>query len=167
MTEQVQTGQASTEEDALPPVPEPREIPSEYFDMMTACDRYLAVESDDEIAAEIEYVVAFTYYEYDHLDEAVDRFGSLALSRGRIDTERAQVSAELLLDSLALQRRFTDMKTWIDRFKTSESLNTGAFAVRLQELSEQVDFKQCQDSFTNESFEACGHCYIAFVETHF
>lgn len=167
ITEQVQTGQASTEEDALPPVPEPREIPSEYFDMMRACDRYLATEADAEIATEIEYVVAYTYYEYDHLAEAVDRFGELALSRGRIDTERAQVSAELLLDSLALQRRFGDMKTWIDRFKASRELNTGAFAVRLQELSEQVDFKQCQDLFTNESFEECGHCYIAFVETHF
>ena len=166
-TQTVETGQASTDESALPPVPEPREIPVAYFDMMTACDRYLERDPTSEIATEIDYVIAYTYYEYDHLDEAVTRFGDLALAQASVDLERAQVSAELLLDSLALQRRFADMKVWIDRFKGSTALNSGGFAVRLNQLSEQVDFKQCQDMYGQGSFEACGQCYITFVETHF
>lgn len=166
-TQAVETGQASTNENELPPIPEPREIPAAYFNMMTACDRYLERDPTSEIATEIDYVIAFTYYDYDHLDEAVVRFGDLAMSQARVDLERAQVSAELLLDSLALQRRFADMKIWIDRFKGSNELNSGSFAVRLNQLSEQVDFKQCQDLYTQEAFEECGQCYITFVETHF
>ncbi|MFT4703076.1 MAG: TolA-binding protein [Bradymonadia bacterium] len=167
-SEDVTTGQASTEEDSLPPVPEPREIPQAYRSMMTACDRYLdAAAPNPEVAVEIEYVVAYIYYEFDQLDEAVARFGDLAIHRSGVDPQRGRVSAELLLDSLALQRRFSDMKVWIDRFKETPTLNSGPFVAQLQRLSEQVDFKNCQDLFSNNEFESCGQCYVDFVNTHF
>lgn len=161
------SGAASAGEDDLPPVPEPQEIAQQYLRMMTACDRYLATSPTIEDAVQIEYVVAYMYYRFDHLAEAVPRFGQIAMNYNNVDSQRAQVAAELLLDSLALQRRFSEMKEWIDTFKATPALNTGTFASRLMLLSEQVDFKQCRDLQLTDQNEEAGYCYTAFVETHF
>ncbi|MCB9531633.1 MAG: tetratricopeptide repeat protein [Myxococcales bacterium] len=161
-------GTATTDEDELPPVPEPREIPETYTQMMNACNRYLATTSDPARAAEVEYVVAFLYYNYDHLDEAANRFGAIALDHPEVTDQRAVTSAELALDSLALARRFEDMKVWIDRFKASARLNTDPeFSALLQDLSAQVDFRQCLGEQTDLKYEEAGHCFIGFVENHF
>lgn len=164
---QAVTGAASTDEDAMPPIPDPQPIAPEYERMMTACDRYLGTSPGVEDAVQIEYVVAFMYYRFDHLDEAVQRFGSLAMNRYNVDLPIATVSAELLLDALALQRKFDDMKEWIDTFKATAALNTGEFGARLLLLSEQVDFKQCRDLQDRAMGRDAGLCYIAFVETHY
>ena len=168
LADSVQSSGASTaEEDELPPVPVARPIPDEYERMMTACDRFLATGPEPRIATEIEGAVAYVYYEYDHLDEAVRRFGDIALNRVTYDSVRGRAAAELLLDSLALQREFGQMKDWIDRFLVTDALNTGTFAERLRVLSEQVDFRQCLEMNNRSEYEDAGHCFIAFVEDHF
>jgi TolA-binding protein len=161
------TGASTAEEDELPPVPVARPIPDEYSRMMTACDRFLATAPEPGVATEIEGAIAYVYYEYDHLDEAVLRFGEIALNRVEYDAARGRAAAELLLDSLALQREFGQMKDWIDRFKDTPQLNTGSFAERLRVLSEQVDFRQCLEMNNRNDYEDAGHCFIAFVENHF
>jgi TolA-binding protein len=160
-------GDVTVDEADLAPTPDPMEIPREYQRMMDACDLYLATGPEAERAAEIEYVIAYTYYDHYHLDEAVSRFATIATERTRYDAERGRVSAELLLDSLNQQRRYEDMKLWIDRFKANPAINVGSFAVQLQTLSEQIDFIQCNGRFADREYEEAGHCYIAFVESHF
>lgn len=159
-------GQAAQDEADLPPVPVPREIPPGYMRMMDACDRYLAVNPDPEKAVEIDYVVAFMYYDFDHLEEAARRFGELAVRFADVDAPRAQVAAELMLDSLALQRDYTSMREWITRFRASP-LNHGEFAVRLALLSEQITFRECRQLQEAEQHEEAGPCFVAFVEDHF
>lgn len=160
-------GTVSVDEAGLAPTPDPLPIPDEYQRMMDACDLYLATDPSPELATEIEYVIAYTYYDYYHLDEAVDRFAVLAMERTRYDAERGRVSAELLLDSLNQKRDYEGMKVWIDRFRATPSINSGGFAVQLQTLSEQIDFIQCNGKFADEDFTEAGQCYIAFVESHF
>ncbi len=160
-------GNVTVDEAGLAPTPDPIPIPDEYGRMMNACDVYLATGPEAEVATEIEYVIAYTYYEYYHLDEAVERFATLSTDERNAGSERATVSAELLLDSLNHQRRYEDMKRWIDRYRQTPSINTGAFAAKLQTLSEQIDFIQCNGDFADEKYEEAGNCYIAFVESHF
>ena len=168
LAESVQgSGASAAEEDELPPVPVARPIPEEYTRMMSACDRFLATGPTPNVATEIEGAVAYVYYEYDHLDEAVRRFGDIALNRVQYDSQRGVAAAELLLDSLALQRKFSEMNDWIDSFKATEGLNTGSFAERLRVLSEQVGFRQCLEMNNRGEYEDAGHCFIEFVEEHF
>jgi TolA-binding protein len=158
--------QMAQAEQELPPIPEPQEITEDYARMMTACDRYLGTSPTMEDAVQIEFVTAYMYYMFDHLDEAADRFSRIAMQYNTTDTPRAQLSATLLLDSLAILRRFDDMKTWIDMFKATPAIYQGNLAVQLDGLSESIDFKQCRDLQTTERFIEAGECYLTFVQTH-
>lgn len=155
-------GTAMQQEDDLPPIPEPEEIPAEYQRMMSACDRYLEHTTDPELAAELDYVVAYVYYDYNHLDEAVRRFGEFALERSDADFERASASAELVLDSLALQRKWGEMREWITRLQASR-VNRGELATRLTALREQVSFKECRDMQQEDDFNGAAYCFFNFV----
>lgn len=155
-------GTSMQSEDELPPIPEAEPIPDEYTRMMTACDRYLKKTTDPELAAELDYVVAYVYYDYNHLDEAVRRFGEFALERNDVDPERAAASAELVLDSLALQRKWGEMREWITRLQASR-LNQGDLAVRLTTLREQVSFKECRDLQEVKDFKGSAYCFFNFV----
>lgn len=161
-TAQGSDGTAMQSEDELPPVPEPEEIPQEYTRMMNACDRYLAKTTDPQLAAELDYVVAYVYYDYNHLDEAVKRFGEFALERSDADMERATASAELVLDSLALQRKWGEMREWITRLQGSR-LNRGELAGRLTMLREQVSFKECRDMQQVKDYKGSAYCFFNFV----
>lgn len=151
----------------LPPIPEPREISTGFASMLSACERYL--KTGPEVSAEtaeIEYAVAYTLYDYDHLDAAIPKFGRLALDLYTAEPGRAQVSAELLLDSLALQRRFPEMKEWIGRLATAP-VGQGKLAPKLRELGEQVNFKECRDLQQAKKFEDSGLCFVDFAQNHF
>ena len=151
----------------LPPIPVPREISQAFVNMLSACERYL--KTGPEVSAEtaeIEYAVAYTLYDYDHLDAAVPKFGRLALDLYAAEPGRAQVSAELLLDSLALQRRFPEMKEWIGRLATAP-VGQGKLAPKLRELGEQVNFKECRDLQQAKKFEDSGLCFVDFAQNHF
>lgn len=164
----LQTTALGTDEDAikegeeLPDIPEKEEIPQEYQRMMTVCDRYLENTTDDELAAELDYVLAYLYYDYNHFDEAVRRFGEFALERDDVDRERAVASADLLLDSLALQRKWKEMKEWIERLQASP-LNEGSFGGRLATLGEQVAFRECRDLQQQKDHENAAYCFFDFV----
>ena len=151
----------------LPPIPEPREISTGFASMLSACERYLKTGPEDSAeTAEIEYAVAYTLYDYDHLDAAIPKFGRLALELYTAEPGRAQVSAELLLDSLALQRRFPEMKEWIGRLATAP-VGQGKLAPKLRELGEQVNFKECRDLQQAKKFEDSGLCFVDFAQNHF
>ena len=155
-------------ESDLPPIPEPAEITEDYSRMMTACDRYLGTSPSVEDAVQIEFVTAYMYYSFDHLDEAAGRFSRIATNYQEVDPQRAVLSATLLLDSLAVLRRFDDMKTWIDMFKAMPvMMGDPTFGTQLVQLSESIDFKQCRDLQTTGRYVEAGDCYFAFVETHY
>ena len=159
-------GQAMQEEGQLPPVPEARPIPQEYQNMMAACDRYLAAGTTPETAVEIEYVIAYMYYSYDHLEEAARRFQELATTKATIDRERAEESVMLLLDCYALQRDWGAMRRYIEQFQSSP-LNRGELGAALTRLGEQVSFKECRDMQEASNHQGAAYCFFDFVNNNF
>jgi tetratricopeptide (TPR) repeat protein len=154
--------ESQVNDEDLPPVPEPKEIPPKFENMLSACDRFLAQEGDAETEAEIEYAIAYIYYDYDHLDEAATRFGELATTKDEVDPERASLAAELMLDSFALQREWGEMRRWIERLQQS-ALATGEFGERLQTIKEQVSFKECRTLQVDENYDDAARCFVDFV----
>jgi tetratricopeptide (TPR) repeat protein len=164
----VDSGNAMTSsEEDLPPMPEPSPISEDYQRMMSACDLYLGTSPSQEDAVQIEFITAYMYYTFHHLDEAAQRFGHLATTYGGVDPERARLSAVLLLDSLAVQRKFEEMKEWIDRLRAMPLMNEGELGAQLAVLSERIDFKRCRDMQTTGRHVEAGYCYYDFVETHY
>lgn len=159
------TENSGVNENEMPPVPEEKEIPERFNRMLTACDRFLAQDGDEQTEAEIEYAIAYIYYDYDHLNEAAQRFGQLATTKDDVDPQRAALAAELMLDSFALQRDWGEMRLWIDRLQQS-SLATGEFGVRLQTIKEQVSFKECRGLQVDEQYEDAALCFVDFVNAN-
>ena len=159
------TGQAGRGEDELPPVPVPRPLPETFEATRVACDRYVETGVNQSQVAAIDFALAYTLYEYNHLEEAIPRFGALATDFVAVDRDRAQASAELLLDSYALLRRYEEMGPWIARFRAGP-LNVGEFAVRLAYLSEQINFRICRAMQDEGRHGEAGLCFIAFAENH-
>lgn len=161
-----------SDESELPPLPEPQPITEEYQRMMLACDRYVGTNPTLEDAVQIEFVTAYMYYSLDHLPEASDRLANIVTQYSNVDPARSQIAALLLLDSLAVLRRFDDLKLWIDTLKGMEplldpTLNGGnEFEQNLTLLSRAIDFKQCRDMQTSGRYEEAGNCYFDYVDVH-
>lgn len=170
--EAVASGDAGTDEAELPDIPEPQPLPETFDRMRVSCDQYVARGVDAEQVATIDFALAYTLYEFGHLNEAIPRFAALATDLEGLDIgdedilNRAQISAELLLDSLTLMRRFEDMPPWIERLRAGP-LNRGEFGERLAFLSEQINFQVCREMQTEGRSRDAGYCFIEFAENHF
>ena len=161
-TDAVQDDVELNDDDAYVEIPAPEPIPEEYTRMMTACDAYLATNSDPELSAELDFAVTFVYYDYNHLDEAVRRFKSFALERSDVDMERAQLSADIVLEALSRQHKWSEMRETIAELQRSR-VNTGELADRLRILSEQVSFRECREMMIAENYEGSSYCFFNFV----
>ena len=153
------------EPDAEVPIPEPQPLPVVMEELIEAATRYLTLNPADEFAVEVEYVAAWVLYEYSHLDEAIERFGHIAMNYASVDAERARVSAELLLDALGALRRFGEMETWIDRLRSTPLAN-GPFGARLDELGQQITFSRCRTIQSDGRHEDAGLCFFEFVRSY-
>ena len=156
----------NTEEEEMTAIPEAVPIPDDYLRMFNVCDRYQGEGIDETRAIEIQYAIAFIYYDHNHLDEAVERFGSIALNFFEVDPHRAKIAAELLLDSLALQRKFEDMSEWVDVFLESPIATTD-LGPRLELLQEQIAFATCRDKMDREEHLEAAQCFVGFNEVHY
>lgn len=164
-TDAVHDGASINDADEYEDIPQPEPIPAEYTRMMNACDRYLATKSDPELSAELDFAVTFVYYDYNHLDEAVRRFKSFALERGDVDLERAQLSADIVLEALLRQKKWSEMREAIGLFQNSR-VNQGELGQRLTLLSEQVSFRECRDMMLSKNYEGSAYCFFNFVNNN-
>jgi tetratricopeptide (TPR) repeat protein len=147
------------------PIPEPQELPDVMIDLLMAADRYLELNPPDEFAVEVEFVAARVLYDYSHLRDSTERFGYISTQYANVDPERARVSAELLLDSLAALHDYEEMGQWIEILQ-STSLSTGAFGVRLNELGQQISFGRCRNMQVADENENAGLCFFEFFRSY-
>ncbi|MBN1946627.1 MAG: tetratricopeptide repeat protein [Bradymonadales bacterium] len=144
---------------------QPIELPEEMQRLVQAADRYIGLDPPPQYAVEVKYVAARVLYDYAHLNEAVERFGDIALTYHDVDPERSRVSAELLLDSLAALQDFQRMEEWVNRLRASP-LNRGEFAPRLSSLGQTISFGQCRNVQLTGQLEQAGLCYFDFFREY-
>lgn len=143
------------------------DIPAQKRGLLEACERYLQYVPGGERRVEIQYKAAKVYYDYNHLDEAVARFSSIALETPDYkfeDGSRAgEIAANLVLDSYNLLGDWAKVNEWARKFYAQDKLAVGKFREDLARLIEQSSFKLINQLEAKKEYAAAGEQYLQFV----
>jgi cellulose synthase operon protein C len=143
------------------------DIPLQEKALLEACDRYLKYVEKGDKKVEIAYKAAKIYYDYNWLDEAVQRFADIALKSPDYkfeDGQRAgEISANLVLDSYNLLGDWAKVNEWARRFYQEPALAQGKFRDDLAKLIEQSSFKLINQLEAKKDYAKAGEAYMTFV----
>ena len=140
------------------------EIPDCRVNFIAAVDRFLKVAPADENAVDIEYYAARVYYDYNHFESAIERFG--VLSRTRSSHNLGVLSAQLLLDSLLTLEKFEDTYTWVKEMQKNPDLNQGELGVTLTDLVVTLSLKFCKEKEEKKNWVVAPQCSEKFWEKY-
>ncbi len=142
-------------------------IPPERKNLLDACERYLKYIEKGDKRVEIAYKAAKIYYDYNYLDEAVQRFAEIALKYPDYkfaDGARAgEVTANLVLDSYNLLGDWTKVNEWARKFYAEDKLAVGAFREELAKYIEQSSFKLINALESKKENQKAAEAYMTFV----
>ena len=136
------------------------DIPDCRVNFVAAADRFLKVAPADENAVDIEYYAARVYYDYNHFESAIERFG--VLSRTRSSHNLGVLSAQLLLDSLLILEKYKEMYTWVKEMEKNPDLNQGELGDTLAYLAVTLSFQFCQEEEEKKNWVVAAECYEKF-----
>ncbi len=161
---------AETPSDECPPIPVPPETAEgeepvfPRFEiaqcrqrLIAACERYSRIVEDAEHLVDIRYTSARIYYDHNHMEEAIDGFKEVAVNHP--DHRLGMISANLMLDSLYIGKRFEEMWEWVIKFKEMPALYKPPFDVKLDELEVGLAFKFCVDKEEAKEWEEAATCF--------
>ncbi|MBL8911984.1 MAG: tetratricopeptide repeat protein, partial [Archangium sp.] len=142
-------------------------IPPAKQSLLEACENYLKYIEKGEKKVEIAYKAARIYYDYNHLDEAVQRLSDIALKypdyKFEDGSKAGEVAANLVLDSYNLIGDWSKVNEWAKKFYAEEKLATGTFRVELAKLIEQSSFKLINQLEAKKDYAKAAEAYITFV----
>lgn len=142
----------------------PRPIPANQQKMLVAFDTYLKHVPDAPERPAILYRKARTYYEHNHFDEAVDGFAKvLEQYPGH---ELAVYSANLLLDSLNILKRYDEIAEWVERMNKMPKLAKGELAETLARIRREIKRKQLEDYQERGRYRQCGEGYAQLASDY-
>ncbi|MFT3708164.1 MAG: tetratricopeptide repeat protein [Archangium sp.] len=123
-------------------------IPPSKQNLLEACENYLKYIEKGEKKVEIAYKAARIYYDYNHLDEAVQRLSDIALKypdyKFEDGSKAGEVAANLVLDSYNLIGDWSKVNEWARKFYAEEKLATGQFKNRAREADRAVELQAHQ-----------------------
>lgn len=137
------------------------EIPAQYKRFIAACDRYAQVagtEDDDYI--ESRFAAAKIHFDYNRFAESAKRFGVIVTQHPKSD--RATLSARLLLASYNLARDPDNLNSWAARLKGYPDLLTPQLSVIIQKIEDQAEFNRCftyEQEKKHQKAALCFHQY--------
>ena len=142
-------------------------IPAKKKSLLEACERYLKYVDKGDKKVEITYKVAKIYYDYNWLDEAVQRFADIAMNHPDhkfADGDKAgEIAANLILDSYNLQGDWAKVNEWARKFYGNEKLAQGKFKDDLAKLIEQSSFKLVNQLESRKDYGKAAEAYMTFV----
>ncbi len=142
-------------------------IPPSKQSLLDACNNYLKYIEKGDKKVEIAYKAARIYYDYNHLDAAVERLSEIALKYPDYkfeDGSRAgEIAANLVLDSYNLLGDWGKVNEWARKFYANDKLAVGQFRADLAKLIEQSSFKLINQLEAKKEFVKAGDAYLAFV----
>ncbi|MGC4115834.1 MAG: hypothetical protein QM765_14800 [Myxococcales bacterium] len=128
------------EKDEVPPSADPKielPIPKAQGDLLAACERYLKYAPKGERYVSVLYKTAYTYYRYNHFDEAVPRLARVALELPDHD-DLGPTSATLILDTYVLLGDWAKVQEWARRFLEHPRLGKGKFREELRKTLDEA-----------------------------
>lgn len=142
----------------------PLPIPAQRQALLDACERYLAWVPEGDKRVEIQYKASQIRYRYNHFEEAVAGFSSIALEHP--EHELAVFSAHLVLDTFNLLEDYETLDRWAKRFYDEKRLAKGKFRGELLEIIERNSFKLVALLEKEEKFAEAGDRYLRFVSDY-
>lgn len=141
-------------------VPEKKEITDKRKRLMRACKDYIEYVSDGEHIVDVKYTMARTYYEHNHLEEAVEMFENIAFNHS--DHRLAEVAANLHLDALNLMNDFEGLSKAVTKYREKQPIQDEEFRSDLATLDEAIKFKLCREHEKKEQWVETASCYVNF-----
>lgn len=156
---------AKLDDEPLPEGADPKEalpIPPAKQAFLEAAGHYLTHVPAGDMRVEVAYKAARIHYRYNHFDEAVEAFSSIALEHP--EHPLAVFSAHLVLDAFHLLEDWEAIDEWAKRFYREPRLAKGEFRKELLEIIEKNSFQLIARLEQEERFAEAGDRYVRFVE---
>jgi len=118
---------------------------------LDAIDRVLALYPDSLEAPHLEYAAAYLLYERNHFDEAATRFRLVIIATPGAET--AEKSANLIMDSLVLTKRWSELRDTAGLFYDLEGLGSPGYKQTVAEIYESAWLKAIEADFTDSGDE--------------
>jgi len=146
-------------EAALKPLP----IPKIKKKLIAASANYLKYYPEGEIAVESKYKVARILYDYNHFDQAAERF--LEITTAHPDHQRAEHAANLTLDIYNLREEWLKLNKAARGFaKNRTMMKNEKFRAVLMEILETSSFKLVADIEAEGDNDEAAKKYLEFVD---
>ena len=132
--------------------------------MMEAFQRYLRLVPTGEERVAVLYRLGRMHYEHNSYHAAVRLFARVV--KEHPDHQLAEFAANLLLDSLNIQKKYGELERWVDRLLTDPRLARGGLLKTLDGLKLQVLWKQCEALRRAKKYRQCGQQYAALANRY-
>lgn len=142
----------------------PKKIPGGFRRFLAAVDTHLRLVPGSAQRVALMYRQARVYYRFNHHDHAVKLFAAIAT--GHPDHELAVYAANLLLDSLNIQRKYAELNAWVERLLKEPKLAKGEFLVQLTKLRMGAQRKAAEELQRAGRHSACALKYIQIADTY-
>ncbi len=138
---------------------QPKPIPSDRQKMIEAFDTYIRFVPKSKWLVKIMYNKALIYYNYCHFKKALKLFMDIAINHQE-DEEPARVSALRVIAILKMQKRFREMRQYIDKFYEAKRLMADPmFKAKMQEFKRNAMWEEAETLRKKKRFKECGELF--------
>jgi tetratricopeptide (TPR) repeat protein len=142
----------------------PRQIPEYQKKMIGAFDTYIKYVPDAPELVKIKYRKARVFYDYNHFDEAIKLFQDIV--DHHVNDELAIYSANLLLDSLNVLKRYKELLQTVEKFLANPVLmKDQEFRKQMVSLKTDSLVAEAKQYEKDKNYKECGISFVAAAET--
>ena len=138
------------------------EIPPLYANMVSACDRLVAMGSEDpEEILQARFAAAKILYDFNHFKKAAPRLEQLVTSHP--EHEVAPDSAKLLLSSFTMLRDINNLNVWADKLYAMPAIAKGELLAIITKIRDRAKFNRCFQYEFEKQYEASADCFVDYT----
>jgi TolA-binding protein len=149
---------------------EPRRLTVDEERLLKALDAYVDAWPNTDHAAGAAYRAGYILYEANHLEEARGRFREVV--RKAPASPDAEFAAQLVLDSLSLQGKWTELRDWAQRFHATPGLggkpgsqNQLAVQADVESVLARATLRVADELAAAGGSEKAARAYLDFADT--
>jgi tetratricopeptide (TPR) repeat protein len=140
-------------------------IPENQQKMIAAFDTYIKYVPNAKELVPIMYRKARIYYTHNDYSPAISMFERIVTKHSSHDL--AEYAANLLLDSLNILKRYTELNKWVDRFLKDPNLTQkGELKATLEKLKVASMRKHAQELRKGKQFKECGRLFAKLANDY-